>query len=230
MITENQSILEESSRADAYHFRVQAKSIPSQTSFPTRHWQGGMTRCTVEHTLAVFCFDEVSCYDSELHEAITHIPLLWGANRGEKTSAVFADMLWSQPPCFAWQSHLPMKTPELLEKQGHSKEKYIAVSEQRKSVIGKYLAVGWGFLVQDRYSCHLKSGDSYNSVKICLKKKTNNPNIKTTANDWDFFSTRLHSLSSWPMNSENLKFRAGDSIHNKTLQYYLTAWNSCVWS
>lgn len=89
----------------------------------------------------------------------------------KKTSAAFADMLWSQPCYFAWQSHLPMKTPELLEKQGHSKEKYIAVSKQRKSVTGKYLAVGWGFLVQDRYSCHLKSGDSYNSAKICLKKK-----------------------------------------------------------
>lgn len=51
-----------------------------------------------------------------------------------------------------------------------------------------------------------------------FREKKQNPNLRTKANDWEFFNTRLHS----PMKSENLKFRAGDSIHNKTLQYCLT--------
>lgn len=136
-----------------------------------------MTRCTVENTLAVFCFDEVSCYDSEQHEAITHVPLLWGANRGDKphlhllicyglSHAVLLQHALTVPP-----AHENTRT----EQQGHSEERYIAASEQRKSITEKYLAVGWGFLVQARYSCHLKSGDSYMSAKICLGGKTKIP-------------------------------------------------------
>lgn len=192
-----------------------------------------MTRYTVENTLAVLCFDEVFCYDSEQHEAITHIPLLWGANRGVKPqlhlqicygpshAALFHCALTVPPPHENTRTefcqNLGSKTPQ--------NKAVIAVSEQRKSITEKCLAVGWGFLVRARYSCHPASGDSYMLAKICLEKKQN-LNIRTTANDWEFFSTGLHSLK----NSENVKFRAGDSIHNTTLRNCLTTWNACVWS
>lgn len=64
-----------------------------------------------------------------------------------------------------WQSHLSMQTPELSSKAIQNKA-VIATSEQRQSITEKYLAVGWGFLAQARYSCRLKSGDSYMPAKI----------------------------------------------------------------
>lgn len=140
------------------------------------------------------------------------------SEQGRQTSTALADLLWTQPHCFV---HCALTAPPAHEntrtgQQGHSEERHIAVSEQRKSIIKKCLAVGWRFLVQAGYSCHLKSGNSYMSAKICLGKK--NPNIRTTANDWELFSTGVHSH----MNSENVKFRAGDSLHNKTLHYCFT--------
>lgn len=68
-----------------------------------------------------------------------------------------------------WQSHLYTKTPELSSK-AIQKKAVIATSEHRQSITEKYLAVGCRFLAQARYSCHLKSGDSYMPDKIWLGK------------------------------------------------------------
>lgn len=139
-----------------------------------------MTRYTVENTQAVFCFDEVSCYDSELHEAITHIPLLWGLSMGDKLQL---HLQICYGPNHAALSHCALTVPpshensrtefcQSLGSKATQKKAVIAIPEQRKSITEEYLAVGWGFLVQARYSCHPKPSDSYMLAKICLGKKT----------------------------------------------------------
>lgn len=66
------------------------------------------------------------------------------------------------------QSHLSKKTPEQSSK-AIQKKAFISTSEQSWPIIEEYLAVGCGFLVQTRSSCHLKSGDS-RTTPICQLK------------------------------------------------------------
>lgn len=172
------------SRAVSYHFRVQAK----------------------KHLLTEQLFHEtVTRWDDKVHSRkhpgsflfwwsfLLWLRAAWGyyshptpvrSEQGRQTSAALADLLWSQPRCFVPLAltvpppHENTRTEfcQSLGSKATQKKAVVAVSEQRKSITEWYLAVGWGFLVQARYSCHPKSGDSYMLAKICLGKNPKSQN------------------------------------------------------
>lgn len=137
-----------------------------------------MTRYTVKNTPESLLFWQfLAMTQSSMTKAITHIPLWWGANRWDKPQM---HLHICKGPTYATlltmlrQSHLSTKTPEQSSK-AIQKKAFISTSEQSWPIIEEYLAVGCGFLVQTRYSCHLKSGDSRTTpicqLKLVWKKK-----------------------------------------------------------